>query len=492
MNYFCLLRRNKNHSPCNYLLKTFGFMKISLFLLFFYTLPVLAENTHSQIVQQKVSVAGTVVDADGVPLTGVTVRVKGTTQGTITNIDGAYSLDLSDGNATLIFSYIGFESQEIQVAGKQTIDITLNEDINIMDEVVVIGYGTMQKRQVTSAIASLSADDLPVGVGGTDIAASLQGKIAGLVMAGNDSPNAESTFQLRGMGSINASKSPLIVIDGMPGGDIRNISPEEIESIDVLKDASAGAIYGSRATSGVILITTKQAKAGRIQLSYTGEAMFRQAFGKPHMLNAAEYLATGGKGDFGGDTDWYDEALSDQPLSQRHTITLQGGSENARIYASVAYNDNHGVLKYDNRKDYSGRMNTDFKLFDGWLDISTHLTYRQAARDRRFDRGDMEGVLLTNPTQPMLDPNSATGWNVWTGGGEGASVNKIAEAALQTREGLDKWFRPDVSLRLNILPVEGLTYRQTAAYENRQWENHEYDPSTQREEILAGRKGTAR
>ena len=492
MNYFCLLRRNKNHSPCNYLLKTFGFMKISLFLLFFYTLPVLAENTHSQIVQQKVSVAGTVVDADGVPLTGVTVRVKGTTQGTITNIDGAYSLDLSDGNATLIFSYIGFESQEIQVAGKQTIDITLNEDINIMDEVVVIGYGTMQKRQVTSAIASLSADDLPVGVGGTDIAASLQGKIAGLVMAGNDSPNSESTFQLRGMGSINASKSPLIVIDGMPGGDIRNISPEEIESIDVLKDASAGAIYGSRATSGVILITTKQAKTGRIQLSYTGEAMFRQAFGKPHMLNAAEYLATGGKGDFGGDTDWYDEALSDQPLSQRHTITLQGGSENARIYASVAYNDNHGVLKYDNRKDYSGRMNTDFKLFDGWLDISTHLTYRQAARDRRFDRGDMEGVLLTNPTQPMLDPNSATGWNVWTGGGEGASVNKIAEAALQTREGLDKWFRPDVSLRLNILPVEGLTYRQTAAYENRQWENHEYDPSTQREEILAGRKGTAR
>lgn len=210
------------------------------------------------------------------------------------------------------------------------------------------------------------------------------------------------------------------------------------------------------------------------------------------MLNAAEYLATGGKGDFGGDTDWYDEALSDQPLSQRHTITLQGGSESARIYASVEYNDNHGVLKFDNRKDYSGRMNTDFKLFDGWLDISTHLSYRQAARDQRFNHEDMEGILLTNPTQPMLDPNSATGWNVWTGGGEGASINKIAQGALQTREGLDKWFRPDVSLKLNILPVEGLSYRQTAAYENRQWEDHQYDPSTQRDEMLAGRKGTAR
>lgn len=503
MNYLCLLHRNTNRLLCKHVERTGGIMRTGLFLLFFCTLPVLAENTNPQIeemseavAQQAVTVTGTVVDDGGFPLPGVTILVKGTTQGTTTDADGVYSLELSGSNATLVFSYVGFATQEIQVSGRRKIDVTLGEDATLMDEVVVIGYGTMQKRQVTSSIASLSAEDLPVGVGGTDISASLQGKIAGLVMSGTDSPNSldesGSKFQLRGIGSVNASKSPLIVIDGMPGGDIRSLSPEEIASIDVLKDASAGAIYGSRATSGVILITTKQAKAGQLRLSYTGEALIRQAFGKPRMLNAEEYLATGGKGDFGGDTDWYDEALSDQPVSQRHTITLQGGSESARIYASVGYSNDHGVLKFDNREDYQGRMNTDFKLFDGWLDISTHVSYRQAARDRRFDDKEMEGILMINPTQPMLDPTSATGWNVWTGGGEGASVNKIAEGALQTRDGLDKWFRPDVSLKLNILPVEGLSYRQTAAYESRTWEEHQYDPSTMRNEILADRKGTAR
>lgn len=195
-------------------------MRFGLFLFFFCTLPVLAEKTYPSmkymsegmnietsevIVQQQITVTGMVVDNDGFPLPGVTILVKGTTQGTTTNEDGAYSLELSGGNVTLVFSYVGFVIKEIQVAGRRKIDVTLAEDVNLIDEVVVIGYGTMQKRQVTSSIASLSSDDLPVGVGGTDIAVSLQGKVAGLVMAGNDSPNSESNFQLRGMGSINAS-----------------------------------------------------------------------------------------------------------------------------------------------------------------------------------------------------------------------------------------------------------------------------------------------
>ncbi len=225
-------------------------------------------------------------------------------------------------------------------------------------------------------------------------------------------------------------------------------------------------------------------------MSYTGEVLFKQAYGKPDLLNAANYIATyaGAKNDEGYNTDWWDEALNDNATSNHHVLTLQGGTESARILATVMYNDDRGVLRGDTRQDYAGRINTDFKVLDGWLDISTHVNYRQAWRNQ--NRPSIEGVMRTNPTQAVRDPNSQTGWNIWTTG-DNTDMNEVGEAALKTDEGLDKWFRPDVSLRLNILPVNGLSYRQTAAYENRQWEHHYYRSMFTREEQRAGRKGWA-
>lgn len=435
------------------------------------------------------TITGIVADENGEPIIGANVVEKGTTNGTVTDFDGKFSLAVS-GNATLEISYIGYMNQNIPTQGKTSFTIVLQEDTKTLDEVVVIGYGTMQKKQVTSSITSLSAKDLPQGVGGSSIATALQGKIGGLVMSGTASPNSGNTFQLRGMASINTSREPLIVIDGMPGGDIRTISPEEIESIDVLKDASAGAIYGTRATGGVILITTKQAKTGKLRMSYTGEVLFKQAFGKPDLLNAEDYIATyqGAKNNEGHDTDWWDEALRDDPTSHRHTISLQGGTETARIFASVLYEENKGVLQGDGRQDYGGRINADFKLFDGWLDIATHVNYRQAKRNQ--NKPSIEGIMRANPTQAVRDPNSQTGWNIWTTG-DNTEMNEIGEAALRTDEGLDKWFRPDVSFKLNILPIRGLSFHQTLAYENRQWEKHFYRSMFSREEIRAARKGWA-
>jgi TonB-linked SusC/RagA family outer membrane protein len=436
------------------------------------------------------NVSGIVTDEASVPLTGVSIVVKGTSNGMTSDADGRFTLNNVASGSTLIVSYVGYVKQEIPVGSQNNLEIVLKEDIQSLDEVVVVGYGTLQKKQVTSSITSLSARDLPQGVGGSSIATALQGKVGGLVMSGTASPNSGNTFQLRGMASINTSRAPLIVIDGMPGGDIRTLVQEDIQSIDVLKDASAGAIYGTRATGGVILITTKQAKSGTLKMSYTGEVLFKQSFGKPNLLNAADYIATyaGAKNNEGHDTDWWDEAMNDNPTSNRHVLTLQGGSEFARLYATVMYDDNRGILQGDNREDYSGRINGDFKVLDGWLDISTHVSYRQAKRNQ--NKPSIEGIMRANPTQAVYDANSQTGYNIWTTG-DNTEMNEIGEAALKTDEGLDKWFRPDVSLKLNILPVQGLSYRHTIAYENRQWERHFYRSMFTREEQRAGRKGWA-
>ena len=440
--------------------------------------------------QQSKSVSGKVTDTAGASLPGVSVVVKGTTSGTITDGNGNYSLPNVPENAILQFSFVGMKGQEVVVANKTNVNVTLEEETVGIDEVVAIGYGSMEKKQVTSSITSLKITDLPQGVGGSSIATALQGKIGGLVMSGTASPNSGNTFQLRGMASINTSRSPLIVIDGMPGGDIRTLVQEDIQSIDVLKDASAGAIYGTRATGGVILITTKQAKSGALKMSMTSEVLFKKSFGKPDMLSAADYMSTYGaaKNNDGYDTDWWDEAMNDNPTSNRHVFSLQGGSEAARIYATVMYDDNRGVLNGDTRKDYSGRINGNFKVLDGWLDISSHLSYRQALRNQ--NKPSIEGVMRANPTQSVYDPASTTGWNVITQG-DGTEMNNIAEAALTTDEGMDKWFRPDVELKLNIKPIKGLSYRQSGAYENRQWERHYYRSMFSREEIKAGRKGWA-
>ena len=208
-------------------------------------------------------VKGTVVDDKGEPLIGAVIRIVGAdvSFAAVTDMDGKFSIKVPNKNATLEIKSVGYKTLRVPANGN--LNVTMKEDISDLNEVVVIGYGTLDKKEVTSAITSIKGKDLMVGVGGADISGALQGKISGLVMSNTASANAGTTFQLRGMTSVNAGRSPLIVIDGFPGGDIRSLSQDDIASIDVLKDASAGAIYGTRAAAGVILITTKSGPTPR-------------------------------------------------------------------------------------------------------------------------------------------------------------------------------------------------------------------------------------
>ena len=217
----------------------------------------------------------------------------------------------------------------------------------MLKDVVVIGYGSMEKRAVTSSVTSIKGDELNIGVGGSTIATALQGKVSGLVISGTSSPNASNGFQLRGVASVNASKGPLIVIDGIPGGDIRALNQEDIESIDVLKDASAGAIYGTRAAGGVILITTKQAKEGKIKLTYTGEVSTETVRKRPEVLSSSEYIEYGLGEDFGSDTDWYSELTNNNPISYRHVLNISGGGKGCFDLFHIEY---AGPKRYSYRR----------------------------------------------------------------------------------------------------------------------------------------------
>jgi TonB-linked SusC/RagA family outer membrane protein len=430
--------------------------------------------TFSLYAQQSINVRGTVTDQDGEILSGVSVAVKGTATITVSNDNGNYAISVPDNGAVLVFSFVGFATQEVGVGSQTIINVSLVEDVLQLEGTVVIGYGTMEKKQVTSSITTISASELPLGLGGATIANSLSGKVSGLVMHETPSPNSDLKLQLRGMASVNAAAGPLVVIDGMPGGDIRSVIQEDIQSIDILKDASGGAIYGSRATGGVILITTKQAQEGKMKLTYTGEVIFKNTFAKPRVMTAREFVHYNTSAtDYGGDYDWYEASLSDNPTSQRHVINLNGGSRDARIFATAMYENNRGTMFGDNRKDFSGRINGAFKLLDGWLDVNTHLTYRQADRNR--DKATAGSPYFNNPTQSPYEGYPSETWPYTVS--MVAMRNFLYDAKNITDNGLDKWFRPDVEIKLNILPVKGLAYHQTFGYENRQWERKLYEPA---------------
>ena len=444
------------------------------------------------VMAQASKVAGKVTDASGMPLIGVSVTVKDTVKGTATDVDGNYVLDAQKTDV-LVFEFLGYKSQEITVGAQTVINVSLTEDTTAIDQVVVVGYGTMEKKMVTSSVSSVSGDALMPGAGNVSVANALRGKVGSLVISGTDSANSSQSLQLRGSASINAGTGPLVVIDGMPGGDIRSVLPEDIKSIDVLKDASAGAIYGSRAAGGVILITTKNASnldEGTVRLTYSGEFSHKDVLKRPDVLSASEYLeyrALQGATDYGQDFNWYEEMLNKSNFSQKHTVNLQANSKKASVYATFQYNDMEGVAIEDAREDIAGRINANFKAIDGWLDIAVKADYRRA--NRNSNNPNFAQAIRNNPTRSAYDETSNTGYNIWLY--EDLQYNTIADVKLYDYYGLDQWFKPEVSAKLNILPVQGLSYTQTMGYELRQWENQTYRWSTHQDEVSVNRNGTA-
>ena len=436
------------------------------------------------------SISGYILDEKGSPLEFVSIADLLSRKETLTDENGYFHLVTQNDSCFLAISHLAYKPIQKKFHISNNLRIQMIPNIFKLDEVITIGYGTLEKKQVTSSITSLSGKNMMRGVGGSDISTALQGKIGGLVMINNGSANAETIFQLRGMTSINAGKSPLIVIDGFPGGDIRSLNQEDIKSIDVLKDASAGAIYGTRAASGVILITTKSGSDtnGKVKLTYSTEISKKQDYHRPRMLSAAEYVEHGIGIDYGHDTDWWGELIDDGNLSQKHHLALELGTKRAQVYTSFFYEDSKGITPRDSRQDFGGRINANFKLFEDWLEIRPNIDYRQATRIANFP--NFQQALRNNPTRSPYDAESETGYNIWLN--ESLDYNMLADAMLTDNQGLDKWFKPEVTFKLNVKAVPGLSYQQIVGYENHQWEGHAYRSMNHREELKNSRKGWAR
>jgi TonB-linked SusC/RagA family outer membrane protein len=393
-------------------------------------------------------VKGKVTDGMGDPLPGVSI-MSGPRTGTVTNEMGEYSIRV-DEKATLTFSYIGFAPQSIAVNGQTTINVTMSESKDTdLGEIVVVGYGSVNKRDLTSAVTKLGQKDMIAGAVSPLLA--IQGKVPGLSVLSNNGtdPNAGLSIQLRGVNSINAGQGPLVVIDGIPGGSINSVIKEDIESINVLRDASAAAIYGTRASGGVILITTKKAKAGQVNVGFTSELFLETVRKRPESLSADEFVANKIGTDLGHRTDWYDVVTNPSPISQRYVLNLNGGTENAQLYSSFMVRDAVGMAVESKRKEVSGRINSNFRFLNGVAELATNISYTQAnARFTEKDNTIFNMALVMNPTETPYNSADVTGYNVLTGGYD--YFNPLAEVKLRKDEGQFKYLLASTTLKINI------------------------------------------
>ena len=435
-----------------------------------------------------VTVKGIITDSSGEPLVGATIAVPGTTTGTTADIDGKFTLKVED-DQTIQVTSVGFQTVKLKIGKNREFNIVMKDDMQTLKDVVVVGYGTMEKKRVTSSITSIKGDNLVTGLGGSTIATALQGKVTGLTISGSSSPNSSNGYQLRGVASVNAGRGPLVVIDGVPGGDLRMINQEDVASIDVLKDASAGAIYGTRAAGGVILVTTKHAQEGKVKATYTTELSTETIRKSLNILSSRDYLEYGLGQDYGYDTDWYKQLVNENQLSQRHVLSVSGGSKALQVYTSLVYQDLKGIVIGDGRKDYSGRMNAKYKMFDGKVELTVNAQYREANRDTRMGSSSAQQAITLNPTIPVMNPNDPRQYNVNTIGVGGTTWNPVADIKLKDYKGIDKWLQADATLKINLM--EGLSVQSTFGVDNRQWQEYSYYHQNHLSMITANKRGRA-
>ena len=418
-----------------------------------------SDNSFSQ---QRVKVAGTVTDTSRQPLPGVTVVVKGTTIGIITDSDGKYLLSNIPSNAVLVFSFVGMKTQEIQVEGKQEINVVLSEETIGIEEVVAIGYGTIKKKDLTGSISTVSSEELNKGSYVSPIMR-LQGKIPGLNITKDGNPNGSTAIMLRGPSTLRtgSAQSPLYVVDGVVNGIMP--ADDDILSIDILRDASATAIYGSRAANGVIIVTTRKGEAGQSSIKYSSYLALEEVSNKIDMLSASEYrsflssngLSLATADDDGSNTNWFDE-LSRLGISHNNNISLGGGNEKTTYIANLSYKRNEGIIKNSSRNTINVRANLEQKALRDRLKlgctISNVVTDVETVSDELY-------LTMWNylPTVGIYDEDGSYHENL-----ERASYNPVAMIEQNTYETNSKSFSTTLRAQLNIL--KGLDYEINGTY----------------------------
>lgn len=450
---------------------------------------------------QQIYIKGTVTDPSGEPLAGVSVTVPGTGIGAATDIDGNFSLE-ADSKGKLKISYIGYVTMEEAINGRRVINVVMQENSEVLDEVVVIGYGTMDKKELTSAISHVSEKDF-LTVSSLDPSMMIQGKVPGVSITntGAGDPNNQASIQIRGVSSRSAGLGPLIVIDGVPGGNLTNINPNDIASFDILKDGAASAIYGTRGSNGVILVTTKKgSKDGNTHTSYSGTFAWDKVIKDLDMMSAQDYrdvrLGWGDRGvDLGGNLDWLD-AVSRTGFTMQHTLTVSGGNERSNYRVSADYRDANGVDLRSNREEYGARASvmhtTKGGLFTLNLNVAPRIIYRDNA-----DWGVFRNAIEANPTTPLMDPENPNLYYNFQGQVVGS--NPVELQKLEKNHSDTKLLDWDGTIKLNLLPLlakDGTSNHNLSTqimFADHQYSNNDswFRPSTSTLAINSGYDGEA-
>lgn len=429
------------------------------------------------IFAQQITIQGVVKDQTGETVIGASVMEKGTTNGTITGIDGDFSLNMSS-NGTLVVSFVGYKTQEVQVKGQKQLQVVLSEDAEMLDEVVVIGYGTMKKSDLTGAVSSIGNKDIkdsPV----SNLGQAIQGKISGVQIVDAGKPGDNVSIKIRGLGSIN-NCDPLVVIDGVPTDlGLSSLNMADVERLDVLKDASATAIYGSRGANGVVMITTKRGTEGKGKLAVSANYSFQNATNVPSLLNAAQYaelsndmMVNSGRNpnpewanpsELGAGTDWMDELLR-TGVMQNYTVSYSGGNEKSHYYVSGGFLDQSGIVKSVNYRRFTFQSNSDAQVLK-WLKFSNNITF--SADTKKSGSYNIGDALKALPIYPVKNEDGS--WSGPDGNSEwyGSTRNPIGPTELNKSQTDGYNFLANLTAELTF--TKWLKFKSTFGYDAKFW-----------------------
>lgn len=457
--------------------------------------------TKSQIVQQTRQIRGQVLDAAGVPIIGANIIEAGTTNGTVTDFDGNFTLDVAN-NAEIQVTYIGYLPLTVNTAGQNSFNVVLQEDTQSLEELIVVGYGVQKKKLVTGATVQVGGDDI-TKLSSTNALSALQSQAPGVnITQSSGMPGEGFKVNIRGIGTVGNS-APLYVIDGVAGGSINSLNPSDIESIDVLKDAASAAIYGARAANGVILVTTKRAKAGKTELTYDGWMGIQNVYKMPSLLNAKEYMAMVNESRFNegtplinfetvipnqyqsimdgswNGTNWLEESLNKNAKTQNHAFGLTGGTDLSKISMGFSYTEQDGIIgkpvepKF---KRYTARINSDHVLLKvkdyDVITIGENFTYTHNTNSGvgigNIYWNDVHNMLVGNPLMPVYNSDGnyydqpskvADNWGV-----AGFIANPIAEMYYRRGQNLSKNHSLFANVYLELQPIKDLRFRSSFGY----------------------------
>ncbi len=440
-------------------------------------------------VSAQTTINGQVKDDMGEAVIGASIVVKGTSNGTVTDFDGNFTLKCQSG-AKLVITYIGYTPQE--VAAKDGMQVTLKEDVAQLNEVVVVGYGSMAKKEISSSVVQISKDQFNQGAA-SDAMALVAGKVAGLNVASSAdaNPNAMTDIQVRGAGSLSASNGPLVVIDGIAGGDLRNIATQDVESITVLKDAGSAAIYGTRGANGVILVTTKKGSgtAGVTNVTYDSYIALNIQKQKPDILSTDEFRRSRRGQDYGADTNWWDEITRPVSYSLNQYLSIDSSTKNGFFGLSLNYKKGNGLDIVSGREEYGARFVGEQRVLNGFLQFNSSL-YARKVHEEWGNDGLFDTALTMNPTIPVKNPNGT----YYQPNSPTDIHNPVNDLKENVNQGDRVYLLGNADVKLNILQMEQHNLNTSLSYalQYNDLKENFYTPTSSSESFWNGYAGRAR